>query len=88
MSKPIHVPNPKDQSEKETLRALAKAKLDKIKLSLQEIGPERAKELLERGNKYNRDVSVKHAQHLATKMNNDDCARGRRCSSWSILRDC
>ena len=72
MSKPIHIPNPKEQSEKDTLRALAKAKLEKVKLSLQEIGPARAKELLDRGNKYNRDVSAKHAQHLATKMNNDD----------------
>lgn len=40
------------------------------KVSIKIIGPAEAKAILQQGNKYNRPVSIKHVQKLATKMTN------------------
>lgn len=56
-----------NQMKKETMAAYAKARV-----SIKTIDPAQAKQILSKGNAWNRDVSPKYAQHLATKMTNGE----------------
>jgi hypothetical protein len=61
-------------STQKTVKEEAFAEWQKItadcKVGIKGIGPKDSKEILHRGGKYNRSLSEKHAQRLATKMTN------------------
>jgi hypothetical protein len=61
-------PNDKQPNDKPQYFHYKTRRGEEIKISVQVIGPEQAKALLERGQKYNRNLSENHAQKLASKM--------------------